>query len=309
MGTSIGGHWQSPSKEAGQMIQQVRKGGEERRNYMLQMAAAGINSAKARVLDFELRSQKGEKNSRYVATAAWAKSPVETKAQGAYYFYKKDAQNKEFEVAATVSADFSIAPIINFQKALEFEPFAKVQAAIKYGKDASSGASIDIVAKMDQTQDRRDYVQDLPIAKQCLAQMEEGNQLLFACRNATAMANIMDRFELVAHYQRVGNELTNATYSVYKTVRQLANDHVEEDWVSHSGKDKQIEFQMRLSPNLRRMNATLSAPKVYLALIEIPVGSYAQSLLAAHPNVNIFRAVNKQAYGNEGFGECAGFIL
>ena len=58
-------------------------------------------------------------------------------------------------------------------------------------------------SKLQQTYERFQYVRDEPLSKTCIKQIEEGNQLLPACRNVTAQANLLDKYSLTVTYQNV----------------------------------------------------------------------------------------------------------
>lgn len=56
---------------------------------------------------------------------------------------------------------------------------------------------------MEQSHARRQYLEQSGLAHLCKQQMQEGNTVQHACRNVTAQANLLDKYRLSAHFEKV----------------------------------------------------------------------------------------------------------
>lgn len=56
---------------------------------------------------------------------------------------------------------------------------------------------------MQQSQARRQYLEQSPLAHKCMQQMQEGNTVQYACRNVTSQANLLDQYKLSVNFDKV----------------------------------------------------------------------------------------------------------
>lgn len=60
---------------------------------------------------------------------------------------------------------------------------------------------------LEQTHERKQYVQQHPLSQLCEHQMQQGNYIQPACRNMTARANYMDHYNFNVEYHKVNFEI------------------------------------------------------------------------------------------------------
>jgi hypothetical protein len=56
---------------------------------------------------------------------------------------------------------------------------------------------------MQQSQARRQYLEQSPLAHKCKQQMQQGNTVQYACRNVTTQANLLDQYKFAVHFEKV----------------------------------------------------------------------------------------------------------
>lgn len=267
---------------------------------MLKKVAAGINSAQAKSIEVAVKFE-GQKKATYVATAALASSPTDSKVQAIFYYNQNDASDKEFNILAAASAKMpKTQDMFSYKKALNFDTNAQGEMSIKYGQKQNSGAEIFIHGKMDQSKARKDFVRQSPKGKQCMKQMEnDNNYLMAACENATIEANTMDRLKLEATYKNVGPKVMNATYQIYDFARYLQFFNVEENWVNPNNKDNKIQLEAQLYPNLQMANLSISTPAVNIEFSDVELGKWSQIISSYNPVVSTADRILSRAFGNQ----------
>jgi hypothetical protein len=250
----------------------------------------------------------GETNAEYVATAAWAYSPVANQSRFLAYLGKDPAQsskyNKQFQLALDATIQNPQVPFINYKKALKANATSTLEAHINFGEKAMSGAHVYLRAVGGQTPERVYYVKRSPMGKLCEQQMEEGDYVLPACRNITARANFLDQYNLTLKYQQVSDYVKNLTYHAYSVARHLGYYHVQENFINPDNKNGKIQLAVQLSPSLRFVNVSLDTPLFSSQFTNVSVNPWARPILASHPEYNVFQRVAQKAFRSQQFPTC-----
>ncbi|KAE8736710.1 hypothetical protein FOCC_FOCC017835, partial [Frankliniella occidentalis] len=281
---------------------------ESRQQQFLRRAAAGIKASNASVIDLSAVFN-GEHKAQFIATAAYANSQVDEKARVLVYLRKSPArsssENKEQQLAMTLSAKMPNVPAMNFQKALNADPKSQIQAQIAFGEKLDSSASqININAQMKQTSARREFVRRQPIAQLCEQQMEHGNNFLPACQNVTAQANIMDLYNVNINFDKISQRVKNCTYKAYAAARYFGWQYSSENFVnpknSHNNK---VELELRFAPNMKSANLSLDAPAMSAEFNNVRLNPWVARAAAIHPMYSQSQLLAQKALAG-GFPMC-----
>ncbi|XP_052120655.1 vitellogenin-1-like [Frankliniella occidentalis] len=198
---------------------------------------------------------------------------------------RSSSENKEQQLAMTISAKMPNVPAMNFQKALNADPKSQIQAQIAFGEKLDSSASqININAQMKQTSARREFVRRQPTAQLCEQQMEHGNNFLPACQNVTAQANIMDLYNVNINFDKISQRVKNCTYKAYAAARYFGWQYSSENFVnpknSHNNK---VELELRFAPNMKSANLSIDAPAMSAEFNNVRLNHWVARAAAVHP--------------------------
>ena len=272
---------------------------QSRQQQFLRRAAAGIQNSNASVIDLSAQFN-GEHKAQFVATAAYAKSQSDEKARVLVYLRKNPARsssnNKEQQLAMTISAKMPLVPAMNFQKALNADPKSQIQAQIAFGEKLdSSAAQVNINAQMKQSSARREFVRRQPMSQLCEQQMEHGNNFLPACQNATIQANIMDQYNVNIQFDKISQRVKNATFKAYDVARYLGWQYNSENFVNTSNSHNKIQAELRFAPNLKSANLSIDAPSMSAEFNNVRLNPWVARAAAIHPMYSQTKLVARKA--------------
>ncbi|GLV41985.1 hypothetical protein CBL_10144 [Carabus blaptoides fortunei] len=263
---------------------------EDRQEYFLQKAAAGINNVDAYVYDVSIQFE-GKQPHEYNATFAFGRSNVDKKSRVLFYFQKEASNEKDHEICFYAENKFPNTNGLDFVQALKFDPTSTSEVQLAWGEKCQGGAKINMKTKMEQTQERQRYLQSCPLAKLCNQQMKEGNKQLYACRNVTARANYLDRYNFDIKYENVSPFARNLTYKLYSYARHAGFAYFDEDAFEGHGKANQINIQADFEPDFQSVNVSIESQKMQAEFNDIRVNKWAKALFAVHPVFNVYERV------------------
>uniref|UniRef100_A0A0A9Y0Q3 Vitellogenin-1 n=1 Tax=Lygus hesperus TaxID=30085 RepID=A0A0A9Y0Q3_LYGHE len=209
------------------------------------------------------------------------------------------------QMALDVEAKMPNVPLANYRKALEADATSQISAVLNFGEKGSSGAQVSLQGKIRQSSERRDYVRSHPMSALCEQQMQQGNNIQQACRNATAAANILDQYRYTIHYERVPESVKNATYKAYAIARYFGNLYVSENIVNPNNKQGQVEIEVNLGKDLKSVNVSMAAPAISASFENVPLNPYVAAVVAAHPEYNVADRVGQYWFQSQQFPTCS----
>ncbi|GLV41990.1 hypothetical protein CBL_10149 [Carabus blaptoides fortunei] len=121
--------------------------------------------------------------------------------------------------------------------------------------------------------------------------MKEGNKQLYACRNVTARANYLDRYNFDIKYENVSPFARNLTYKLYSYARHAGFAYFHEDAFQGHGKANQINIQAEFEPDFQSVNVSIESQKMQTEFNDIRVNKWAKALFAVHPVFNVYERV------------------
>ncbi|XP_063218666.1 uncharacterized protein LOC134528927 [Bacillus rossius redtenbacheri] len=257
---------------------------QQRLAELLDQVDSGIAGKTASALDICAKFE-GERKATFVATAALERGPIDENSHLIVAVYSNSVEESEqpLHVYLNVSTQEPNVPLINFKKALKANPIFNVNASLYFDEPSGEKSYIIAQAKFNQSEARRQYIEQHPMAQLCESQMAEGNNALPACRNVTAEANYMDQLEILVDYDNLPAALKNATYKSYSLLRSLVSKYVDENVFPESTTPNHIRYVSKLSEDLKELNISVESPLGHAQLEEYPLGPVSSPLLAVHP--------------------------
>lgn len=204
-----------------------------------------------------------------------------------------------FQMAIAATAQVSQLSEMNFMRSEKEEPSVQIAAEAMWGENAQSGAQVSIKAKLDQSEERKQYIAKHPQAEQCKKQMEQRDYALAACRNITAKSNALDEYSLTIKYEKIPQKLMNATYQLYRFARQAGFAYNSENIVDVSNPANQLKVKVNFAENHQSANVSIEAPHANSRFNNLPVPSMAKHILIQHAQYDIDERMGYAAFNGQ----------
>ncbi|KAJ8886563.1 hypothetical protein PR048_012775 [Dryococelus australis] len=257
---------------------------QERMAALLDQVGSGLKGKSAVAVDFSVQFG-GEMESTFIATAALARSLIDENSHLIISAYNKPVLENQhpLHVFLNVSTKAPNVPLINFKEALKAIPFVAVNASLYFDDTSAATGYFNAQAIFNQSEDRRQYISQHPMAQLCESQMNEGNNALPACRNVTAEANYMDQLEILLSYYNIPVSVKNATYKFYSWLHSYTYPYIDENVFEENFIQNNIRVISKLSTDLKELNVFLESPIGNAKLEDFPLGPIVGPLFAVHP--------------------------
>ncbi len=270
---------------------------QKRREEFLRNVAAGITHSEASVLDIavEYIGNKNQ-NAEYIATIAYADSPIHPKTRLLFFASALDTKPsaQPHQICMTVNGKFPNTPEMNFKHALEYDATSNVDVNLAFGVGkCEHGSEITLKGKWEQSEERKQYIRNHAVSKQCYKQMEQGNYQLPACQLATLSANKLDQVQINIEYDHIPAAAVIATQKLYDIARYAGYSYLFEDY-NHSGKQGRVELEARFAPNLKSANVSILAPTVQARFENIRLNKMDRTTFAVHPSMSLMERLDKR---------------
>ncbi|KAK9500937.1 hypothetical protein O3M35_002098 [Rhynocoris fuscipes] len=275
---------------------------EQRQKEFIEKSGGHIKDSYGQMVDISVQFD-GESKAEYVATAAYARSPVDQKSRYLIYL-GKEGTSSPYQVALQADADMPNVPLTNFKKALDADPTSHITVKINMGENAKSGGQVYIQGKLQQSQERREYVQRHPLSKLCEQQMQEGNYVLPACRNATASANYLDQYKFTLNYQRVPDSLKHYIYKAYTISRYFGYQYVNESIINPTGQQGQVQLNVQFENDLTAANISIETPVLTSEFKNVYVSDLIRSIVVVHPEYKAHERLGQHLFLSQQYPTC-----
>jgi hypothetical protein len=136
---------------------------------------------------------------------------------------------------------------------------------------------------MEQSLAWQQSVAESPMAKLCESQMNEGNNLLSACRNVTERANMLDVHRLTLKYSNIPQSWLNNSYKAYSAIRHWAYPYVTENIFPPNPQQNQVQISVQLNNNSTAVNVSIEAPLMNVNISNVRLNPWAAALLQQNP--------------------------
>lgn len=273
---------------------------EKRRQEFLRNVAAGITHSKAYVVDVavEYYGNNKQQNAEYVATVAFADSPINPKTRMLFFASALNAKRSAvpIQICMTANAKWPKTPEMNFKNALEYDATSNVEVIMAHGVGkCQQGSEVKLEAKLKQSEERKQYVRNHPRSKQCYEQMNQGNYQLPACQRSTTEANKLDKVQINIEYQHVPSFVADATQKLYNIARHVGYDYLWEDY-NHSGKQGRVEIDANLAVDMRSANVNIQTPNGQSRFNNIRLNKMARLTFGIHPSMSLMQRWNDRNF-------------
>uniref|UniRef100_A0A8D9ESY8 Vitellogenin-2 n=2 Tax=Cacopsylla melanoneura TaxID=428564 RepID=A0A8D9ESY8_9HEMI len=188
---------------------------------------------------------------------------------------------------------------MNFMRTEKEDPAMQINAEAMWGENAQSGAQVSIKARLEQSEERKQYIANHPQAEQCRKQMEQRDNALPACRNITARANALDQYSFTVKYEKIPQRLMNATYQIYKLARYAGFPYNSENVVDVNNQANQLKLRVNFAEDHQSANVSIEAPHANAEFKNLPVPHMAKHILIINAQYDIDERIGYAALNGQ----------
>ncbi|CAG9828226.1 unnamed protein product [Diabrotica balteata] len=273
----------------------------QRQQQIMDTVTSGINNVRVNALD-TIVELKGERTIQYLLTGAVAKSNVDPKSNVRICF-KRSSQDKELK---NYEAHFISQSMIPNTNALDLqyslsknEPKIDTKMELIFGPSDESKSKILAEIKQRRTDERKQYLKELPLYKQCKQEMKQSNKQLFSCTNLTMASNLLDRVEVKFQSQNLKPELLDAIQMTYEAARFELFPSLQVKNKQQSVQPNGAEMDIKFHPDLSFVNVTVRTQNQKVSAKNIEVNDLAREVLVAHPVFHLRNRLTRQLLGGD----------
>lgn len=263
---------------------------------------AGISNADAQVMQIAVEFNGKDKDvAAYDVTVANAMSLVGDRSRLLIVMNTKNvlptnSKRVVNQVCIHLDGKHSIAPEMNFNKALNHSTESEYDLHVTYGDKCASESAIYFKAntRLGQTDDLKQYLRTSPMAKLCLEQMQNGNNQLPACQRITDQAHTLDEASIQVNLEKTPKWTQKLAYKLYTWTLQKYYPLVTEivNIAGENTKD-QLEIYMHLAPDMKSLNWTIVTPESFILLQQTRVPHLIH--YAKNPSLSPWEHVQRRA--------------
>jgi hypothetical protein len=147
---------------------------------------------------------------------------------------------------------------------------------------------------MEQSQNFRQAVAESALAKECEQQMNQGNNLLSACRNVTELASRLDQHNFTLNYSNIPTPILKNIYSAYTVIRHLLYPYFSENIFPSNPQQNAVQIGVQINSNSSAINVTIKAPLMDVNFTNVRLSPLASSALQLNPNSKALDRIRKQ---------------
>lgn len=203
------------------------------------------------------------------------------------------APPKPHEVHVVAKSFIPNTNALDFEYTLQNEPMAETEIKIKFGNSHEALSKIDAQLKYRRSAERKQYLKELPMHKQCKEEARAGNKQLPACLNMTMIANLLDSVDLKAHHENLKPELLETLQRYFKTLQVLAQPGLKIINKDTSLAENEIKMQARFHPDLQAVNITVKSQKQESRFNNIEVDEISQQIFVVHPVFHAYQRLSR----------------
>lgn len=283
---------------------------DRRQKQFLQNAGAGIKNSEVAVIDLAVEFKSGSKNNaEYVFTTAYAYSPVDERSRLISFLQASPMKSgSQLQVCMTASSKFANAPEMSYWNALKYDPSSQIQMDLLFGPKCQGGSHVALKGQLRQSEERKRYLEQSPMAKLCAKQMQQGDSQLPACQNVTARANLLDQYSINVVYENIPTDVKQVTKQLYGYLKNLGYDRMTEEVTQHASRSTRggksaknyALFDIDIAPEMKSVNLTIQDsenPEITTLFRNIPLNDWATAALVEHPDEDVIDRLYNHALG------------
>ncbi|EFA11302.1 vitellogenin [Tribolium castaneum] len=256
----------------------------ERQKEFLKNCSKDIRAVRAHVVDAIVLFE-GQRIVKYTSTLAGARSDIDPRGRVLMQMEKDNQHDKPMRVFFAANTKIPNTNSLNLKYALEFDPTSTIQIQGVIEKKSGNDAQINAKLTLAKSEERKQYLKELPQYEKCQKEMQEGNYQLPACAMLTAQANLLDQFSFEMNYHNIDKVVVNSTYKLYTVLRHYMYPRVSEDILMENEQVQKDRLQVKgqFSPCLSRVNASVVTEYGKVDFNNVKVQDWAKALLVSHP--------------------------
>ncbi|XP_028134501.1 vitellogenin [Diabrotica virgifera virgifera] len=266
----------------------------QRQEGLMKKVAADIKNVQVVSLDATLEFQ-GQKKIKYILTGAVAKSNVDPKSR-VMVSYKRKGDAKPHELHMEAKSYIPNTNALDLEFTLQNEPVANSEIKIKFGDSEKPLSKVELQVELRRTEERKHFLKQLPIYRQCKDEMRAGNKQLAACTNVTEAANLLDAVSVKLHHENLGEDMVEYIKSGFNVVRALSYPELYISQKNVDSSENEVKIQAQFYPDLQGVNVSIKAEGEQSIFTKIPVSELAQEILVAHPVFHLRSRLIKYAW-------------
>jgi hypothetical protein len=147
---------------------------------------------------------------------------------------------------------------------------------------------------MEQSLEFRQAVAESPLAKECESQMNQGNNLLSACRNATELANRLDQQNFTLNYKNIPTPALQKIYRAYTVIRHLFYPYFSENIFPSNSSQNEVQISVKMNQNSSALSVAIKAPIMDVNFTDVRLSPLEASLFQLNPTSNALDRIAKQ---------------
>jgi hypothetical protein len=147
---------------------------------------------------------------------------------------------------------------------------------------------------MEQSPELKKAIAESPLAKECLSQMKQSNNLLSACRNVTELASRLDQHNFTLNYKNMCTPALKGLYRVYAVIRHLLYPYVSENIFPINAPEKEVQIRVKINPNSTAFNVTIRAPIMDVNFTNVRLNPLTASLIQLNPDTRAMDRIAKE---------------
>ncbi|KAJ8985867.1 hypothetical protein NQ317_006241, partial [Molorchus minor] len=265
---------------------------------LIKKLSSGVRSAEVYVGDMSFEVE-GEKKVKLLFNGGYAKSNVDAKSRVLMHFKKSfDNQDiKPFEMSLDVKSIIPNTNALDLKYSMDNEPKADSQFQFTFGPNQQTSASIKGQIKLRRSEERKQYLKEQTIFKQCEREMSEGNYHLSACANATMTANLLDEVKINIEHENLRPDVAEQIHAMYDAMRLNYYPTLQVNWNQGTGKLNQIDVESRFDPDLAFASVSIKSSQEETKISNIAIGEWTRTLFVVHPVFHVKSRIMKEIRG------------
>ncbi|XP_072402124.1 vitellogenin-like [Diabrotica undecimpunctata] len=253
----------------------------QRQEGLMKKVAADIKNVQVVSLDATLEFQ-GQKKIKYILTGAVAKSNVDPKSR-VMVSYKRKGDAKPHELHMEAKSYIPNTNALDLEFTLQNEPVANSEIKIKFGDSEKPLSKVELQAEHRRSEERKHFLKQLPIYRQCKDEMRAGNKQLAACTNVTEAANLLDSVSIKLHHENLDEDMVQYIQTAFNAFRAFAYPELYIGQKNVQSSKNEVKIQAQFYPDLQAVNVSIKAEGEQSIFTKIPVSPLAKEIFVVQP--------------------------
>lgn len=273
---------------------------ESQSKVALKRVSQGIDSCKSEALDLSVQFE-GQNKVEYSFTGAYAKSNIDPKSR-VFLKYRKRSADREPPYQMTLRAENVIENTngLDMDYSLKHEPKVESKIEVAFGKGSKKMSKIRVNLDFERSEERKQFLKEQPLYKQCRFEMREGDNQLPACANITIEANLMDRIQAKVQYENLPSEWEQSLEYLHQAAQYQLYPNMHSNQ-QQRGRPNELLLNAEFDSDLRSLNVSLKTEKLQSDLYCVPIHPWVKQVAVVHPVFHMHSRLVANALGLQAY--------